>query len=261
MKFNKYLTEQGKSKEIKMDKALEIVRSKCKQISSIYKDLIYIPYYAGKICIYTRDNYDFSYIEPSKFTKVSNYYTLLMDNLKSWSKYPERSKSIVCSFNFCQMSDCKIVFPFDGAKFGVCPQSDILLTDLNFIKRNIQLYEIPILIKAIFFSFVDLIKLNNPEKNFKNFKEACNKIDKNIDLIYSSVLSNRGTVVETIYKEIKKGKKLFDIITKDFSPEKMNFELVDLKQLYKIHSNREVWTDVNSVLVEYDVFEEFMSKL
>src|SRR5882762_7031765 len=41
------------------------------------------------------------YVDPTNYTRRSantdNYYTLLMDNLPSWSKFPKRSKSLICT--------------------------------------------------------------------------------------------------------------------------------------------------------------------
>jgi hypothetical protein len=74
-------------------------------------------------------------IEPSKHERVSantsNVYTLLIDNLRSWSEYPKRSRSIICSTSAFNAAGYGVhnpphqVFPEDGAKIGVAPRSDI----------------------------------------------------------------------------------------------------------------------------------------
>lgn len=54
----------------------------------------------------------------------SNHYTLLMNNLPSWSEYPKRTH--ICSnvyFRFNQ--NVFRVIPFNGAKIGICPNDDI----------------------------------------------------------------------------------------------------------------------------------------
>lgn len=59
----------------------------------------------------------------------SNHGTLLMDNLPSWSKFPKRSQSIIGLTTFDRSNlfgrEKFFVIPFDGAKFGVCPATDL----------------------------------------------------------------------------------------------------------------------------------------
>ncbi len=59
----------------------------------------------------------------------SNHGTLLMDNLYSWSKYPKRSQSLIGMTDYNSYDtfgkDKFFIIPFDGAKFGVCPGSDL----------------------------------------------------------------------------------------------------------------------------------------
>lgn len=54
----------------------------------------------------------------------SNYYTLLLNNLPSWSKYPKRTH--VCSNKYFQFNQNVFkVIPINGAKIGICPSDDI----------------------------------------------------------------------------------------------------------------------------------------
>ena len=58
----------------------------------------------------------------------NNYYTLLMDNLPSWSKYPLRSRSIICSTNDEVARDygtLYVVIPYDDANIGIASNEDI----------------------------------------------------------------------------------------------------------------------------------------
>jgi len=57
-----------------------------------------------------------------------NYYTLLMDNLSSWKKYPLRSRSIICSTSDEYAEDygtLYVVIPYDDANVGIASDEDI----------------------------------------------------------------------------------------------------------------------------------------
>lgn len=69
---------------------------------------------------------------PQDFTRTSanttNVYTELIDSFPSWSDYPKRSKSLICSTAdegyITQYGDIHLVIPVDNAKVGICPASD-----------------------------------------------------------------------------------------------------------------------------------------
>lgn len=137
MKFKQYLIEStsNRSREISIEQFKKLLDTKCKKsknIKNIFRGV------AGV-------RYSYGYVEPSKFVRKSantdNYYTLLLDNLSSWKKYPKRSKSIVCSTNE-DYADAYgwpyIVYPFDGSKIGVCSSIDIWesFSPLNLLDFN-----------------------------------------------------------------------------------------------------------------------------
>lgn len=87
----------------------------------------------------SRNDGDFTFINPKvniRSSRIdddtgvySNHHTLLMDNLPSWSEFPKRSESLIGITN----ADSRGVFgkfkylviPYDNAKFGVAPSSDL----------------------------------------------------------------------------------------------------------------------------------------
>lgn len=93
-------------------------------------------------------------IDPNLYTRqsanTSNFYTMLLDNLPSWKNYPKRSKSIICTNSKQRANSYGTVysiFPFDGAKIGVCPADDIWysftfghITALNEILDHFDIY-------------------------------------------------------------------------------------------------------------------------
>ena len=84
-------------------------------------------------------NGEYSYIDPKQHVRrplmnpgagvVSAHHTLLMDNLPSWKSFPKRSESLIGSLKFSEDhafgQRCYLVIPYDGARFGLAPCSDL----------------------------------------------------------------------------------------------------------------------------------------
>lgn len=133
MRLKSYLTE-GRTKIINELQFINDVKKRCSQIVDTYKKTNWTNiYYRG---ISDEFNSAFGFVQPSKFKRESawatrNTYTLIIDNLSSWKKYPKRSKSIIMTTD---RSDAQgragnnipyICFPINGSKIGICPEDDI----------------------------------------------------------------------------------------------------------------------------------------
>lgn len=58
---------------------------------------------------------------------TDNYYTLWIDNMKAWSKFPRRSKSFICSTNSVEpksYGSLYQVIPLENQPIGICPTPD-----------------------------------------------------------------------------------------------------------------------------------------
>lgn len=260
MRLEKYLLEyrqynkETRSKDISEEEAIKIVKTKCKQAVKIYTSSntrIYRGLYKSGLGYYR-------YVEPSKFKRLSaninNYYTLMIDNFKAWSKYPKRSKSIVCTTDAnraCMYSHCNypfVVFPFDGAKIGVCPEFDIWDTYVDvdsFIPITLDQLTNE-LERQFIFSYGSHIF------EWSDFKKACKELDKdkkNID--YGGEILTEYFLDEKI--------KLIEWLEKLFTPKKCKFKLININQMKD--DRKEVWTDANSVLISGLLIDEFMKKI
>lgn len=134
IKLQKYfkLFESTRTTELEVDEFKRIINENC-------KDFIKSPYLIQRYKSYY-DGLNYAYIDPKKHIRIqrsnddgsgvcSNHSLLLMDNLKSWSLFPKRSQSVIGLSGASNYSDfgeyIYFVIPFDGAKFGVAPASDI----------------------------------------------------------------------------------------------------------------------------------------
>ena len=101
MRLIQYINEYkkvGRGKEISIDDALKLAPQYSQAIIATNSDnSLFVRYRKGNEPIY--------YIDPKKgqprvSKDTSNFYTLIMDNSKRWSKYPKRSQSLIGISNF-----------------------------------------------------------------------------------------------------------------------------------------------------------------
>ena len=287
MRLKQYLTE-GRSKKISSIEVKHILNTKCKQAVKMFKE--------GNVIYRGIENATdtYSLATPSKFTRKSvntyNYYTLINDNSPAWKEYPKRSKSIICSTNKYSAEGfgyVYVVFPFDNAKIGVCPDMDYwtsfpflsvnteilnmmefnehlrYLFDIQQIKRfagdisKVKTYKD---LQKMFYKFDKFVKIQDD----KEIEKAKQKADRNnIDF----VMPDKSPTVQAIIKEhnLKLLKKYDDFMNMEkylrylLEPDKNYFRLSKIKD--KLPNNHEVWTDADSVLINYDAINDIMEQL
>jgi hypothetical protein len=133
MRFQLFKMFESRTSELTESEFRKILHEKCKDFVKAPKLLQRSKTSEGPI---------FSYINPKSFDRAplkksdrftdgveSRHHTLLMDNLPSWSKFPKRSQSVIGLTSADQRvifgSHRYLIIPFDGAKFGVAPSSDL----------------------------------------------------------------------------------------------------------------------------------------
>ena len=257
MKFSNWLNE-SRGQKLDLSETIEIVQKNCKQILENYKkNANYI--YRG---IKSTDDYIF--IEPKKHVRKSantaNYYTLLFDHiLPSWKKFPQRSESIICTTrrdsaaSYAQGAP-HIILPFDNAKIGVCPKSDIWMSflmdmDLTEFNDNLEFYmELAGQLKSDVESNPNSLKkaLEETGKFMKNNKE---EIEANPDykwysLFYSLFMNYNGTFLQFL-------NNLLD-------PSKNNFELIKPKDNIGKFKMNEMWTESPSIMIKETKIVDFL---
>jgi hypothetical protein len=191
--------------------------------------------------------------KPSEFNRVSantlNFVTLIVDNMKEWDKYPKRSKSIICSSSPSNASDYGnpyIVLPKNGAKIGVCPESDwwysfgeIMINNVNNLIRLILKSVDPKL-------HIDATNHTSDITDYKVLMELIRKFDSDEKYEKSIMSSN----LSGVYKKIKGSNKTFEEAIIDYvSPDNYNFKLIDVKDYKLKRKNQELWTDGDSILI------------
>jgi len=204
-------------------KAKDLMKTECKKAFNAYTNNIAMIYRG------TVNNNNFLLSDPTKGVRKSantqNFYTLLIDHiLTSWSKYPKRSKSLVCSTKIYGTESYGItyvVLPFKSAKIGVCSDIDIWSSFKNIQSLNIFNSDIYEFINTFTVSDPDdndpkrLIKqLLHADKNFRNIGDDYLNIKPESDLISNYTESEyikHNNIIEYLNKEmdpVKNGFKL-----------------------------------------------------
>lgn len=100
MKYLKNINESLNTTTLTKEKAIEILKTKCKKFINWEKG------YTKKCLIYRKDedNGPFLLVNPKLSSKerispyaFKNYHNLLISNLESWKGWPRRNKSLICA--------------------------------------------------------------------------------------------------------------------------------------------------------------------
>lgn len=251
MKFKQYLLNEDRSKAISKEDAFKWIEKNCKNALKQAKK--------GNIIFRgVSRTEDALLIDPSKSKTPrrsayvgSNYYTLLIDNLPSWSKFPKRSQSIVCSTSkskaadYGVTSDPYIVFPKDGSKIGVCSKDDIFFSFPHLFKK----FDIKSM--STFSDFMEALDKSLGRAGSDSSWNLLKNMFKDLDSTDVRELDIDMFAMDKI-NQLKGNslKKMNDLL----DPKKNRFELKTIGDT--IPHSREVWTDGESILLSQSAFEE-----
>ncbi len=258
MKFLKYINE-SRSKFISNEEVKNLLHNECSDaLKAFYKGKkLFRGYY---------DNKDYALsIDPksgkprkSAYTG-SNYYTLLMDNLASWKKYPKRSQSVICSTSYTKAKEYTFsnnvyfVFPYNGSKFGVAPNDDIF-TSFKMYDR----YQIMGTGRKFNTFLKDFLSIsgNNTDKDWNTLLKAFKKYDK-LRVYDDNILDFDIMQFDEFTKKEYNG-SLLNTFNRLMNPQKNDFRLT--KDINTIPAEREVWTDGKCVMILMQEFDDVMKE-
>ena len=269
MRFKEFLLEdKGRSQEISSKQAIQWLRTNAK--SCFKYDAPFVLRGVGNA------SSDFLFVSPSQHQRQSanttNEYTTFIDNDPSWSKFPKRSKSIICGTreNLSYMRDfgeIHMVFPKDRAKFGVCSDFDFW-TSFKYMRKVLgTTFSMDDLNSAIRDLSAGYGEYGKSQKG-SQIKIPKNNTDYNLllkafDQITSFLRNEAHKVLKNTYKDVSSGEKTFEEFYRDLiDPEKNDFKLMTYGQLKNISTSRELWTDSDCVLVKIkNEFEDTYLKI
>lgn len=277
----KDLLFEGRSQKIQKKQLLNFLNSKSFEY---FPDVTPIYRYIGDF------NAPYGIVRPKEAARkrtsenTENYYTLILDNSEEWSKYPNRSESIIASVNDNVLKEY-LVIPQIGADIGVAPARDIWEAfegidsmDSNFNKPLIKL-------SKTVFGAVYL-----PENSISEFKKEILRLDRKIrkDVGYKQIINKLSDKVKDELKFRDDGQEyftvkglrqknlldflesyvsssasdLFEYINFLLSPKRNGFRLEKYNKSFHIEGRKEVWTDAPCLLINMDnveVLDEFVN--
>jgi hypothetical protein len=261
MRLDRFLLEDWKrypeprSKNITLEEAVDYVLRNCKKSldGSTVKRSVHGAW---------REPYRFTdpkVGEPRVSRNTANYYTYILDNSSKWSKYPQRSRSLICSIG--SRTGAHYVFIEDGATIGLCPVWDFWgsfmklgITDMDDFNRVIE---------EVACKSIDVCK--RFDDSFNSMRMILSKIDasKRSDPVKFRTLtdkiwkeSGRSWIKPYIYNP---DFKFIDFLEERLDPEFNGFMLA--KAGDKFTGNKEIWTSGKAVLVRENYLTDFLNEL
>jgi len=254
----KYIKQQsiikehnGRSVELFLDDAIKIFKTKCSDYNIDNTTI-----YRG---IRTSMRTPYLEVSPKKYKRSAGYsnttYLNFIDGSESWSSYPKRRESIICSTSDSTADaygDLYVVIPFNGAKFGVCPSDDFQNSFDVFTRRfGLKIYQLD----ELFYDSGDGVYEYNEIKQ-KIETGDYNKVT--LSYSYKQYKSENEISDEDMFKEILECS----------SPEKNGFNISSVSEIKEIPNKNEnpsegneVWTDFDCLLIHYDYYHKFLEEL
>lgn len=233
-----------------------------------------------------KSSYEMVYPSASERTSRDghNLYTVLLSNLPSWKGWPKRSfciiftneESVAAEFESAE-GHIVHVLPPDEAKIVVCPSKDLfMIKAFPFLHENIKMtcnqlgWAMFDILSFIMDKYPDSdISLGSvgdasltqiKHSNYTSVIDTLNKgltLEKMLDVDawkeippkYTSypIINIRDYFSKTIGKHHGDWELFFDDL---LNPESNGFKLVNLLNISRIHSAREMWTDAHCILVK-----------
>lgn len=283
MRLSSYLTE-GRS----------VVTDKATTIAWLKKNFVPTdtPIYRG---VDESSSVNYYMVNPSKHERESrntdNYYTLLIDNSPNWTKYPKRSKSIVCTTCEGHAHGYGITFriiPKKGSKIGVCSDCDFW----ESFPKLMNLENFNYFLRKLFTLEPSMDK--NPQtyqeltRNFRTFdywvREVMNDIDANIEEGDDELTTmQRLEIVKDGTAEFIRDALMYHPSDPDFGPKNFLHNIVELEMpvlealeesmrpgpnkfelqkagAFKAPDRNEVWTDGECLMVPMKRWDQIYSE-
>ena len=257
MRANEFISEAEvkpyKVKQIRdndlVSKIYALLEEHC---STTYKQLINKPIWRGM-----SNSGAALIINPASGKRMSqntfNYYTELFDHLPSFNGFPKRSRSLICSTSPStadMFGYAYAIFPFDGAKIGVCPSYDLWRSKVYM----------PLIGERSMSNFNDvLMELDMPETysgmiNYSKSPQFAENLKRMVQRSY------RGEILDQLDPIA-----WFNELLGNVTPKQLGLSLMTASQLAHENldaddSGREVWMSSKVIAVDYRTYQQMKAK-
>ena len=179
-----------------------------------------------------------------KSSNTRDYYTLVINNEASWSRYPKRK--LICSTE--SFSRIYRVVPMDGVRIGVCSAPDIWdsfkekymgTTQANWFNQRIE--------RIIGYK---------ADRSLAEFKKACKKVkyDRSVEDMGGEDIMQTTYMKDLEWMRNNWSGDFYKTVVNALEPGKNGFKLA--KAGNKIPTGREVWIDGKALLLSTEMRQE-----
>jgi hypothetical protein len=183
---------------------------------------------------------------PRVSRNTENYMTLVMDNASSWKGWPLRSRSVIATATPASRAVSHVtfhVFPFDGVKMGVCPESDVWPSFEKTLGGGVQMWN------SVLLMMFNEHKIKGVGGSWKGFVKALYKLRELRASPEFSEMDYKKLVRGWISRMLDDDEKIEKILSRELSPVKNKFKMVSAGDRLPSYSN-EVWVGGKCVLVK-----------
>ena len=253
MRLQQYLITEGRSKDIPNYTVDKLLRKNCMDAVNSYRkgNGIFRGVDGGGQYLFVNPSVG----KPRKSRNTQNYYTLMVDNSPKWKGYPKRSQSLICTTNSDvanSYGNPYAVFPYDGAKIGVCPDVDFWA---SFEQTGVT--SASAMNQIISELYTEIDNETFMPKTYKDMLKGFKEIDtyyKDKKDVFNSIIHKNYSNYNIWIKKYNGDMK--DTFEKTLDPVKNDFRLLNLGD--RIGCNDcEVWVSSACVLVHRDEADMF----
>jgi len=255
---------EGRSQAVSQEQAFEILRTKCSSA------LTATPIFRGV----GKSSEHHMWVEPQNFSRKSantqNYHTLLVDNMASWSAFPKRSQSIICTTDMMKAArygglggqGVYRVLPINGSTIGVCSDDDWWDSFSQFERFGVNVASFNDDLEEVFIAFFNDVPASGPA-NWKIFEDWITKVDEQIQKAKRVKRSSGSDWADDFrgapgYLIDNDGMSFTDTLRTLLEPIANGFKMANINN-FQTQNKVEVWTDGPSLLIANSVYDDFIA--
>ncbi len=227
---------------------------------SWYDRLALTPLYRGIKTFGKARTDEYLIVDPSKHERVAvdtdNYYNLIIDNDKKWSKFPKRSESIIGTTEkeraFRYGTVYRVIPLFENSQIAVAPNSDIWWSFGKWFRTHNPMYT-----TCHVCSGAGDVPHPAGGETACSFCEATGTIEVTSLNDFNFKLKNDFKLDKDNYtwKEFKKKiGSAMPQISEIFDPKYNGFKIDSYNNNTDIEGSKEFWTDAKCLLIREDLF-------
>lgn len=251
MNFAKFIFESTHKKELSREDAIKLIKEHCDTEKVLYRGM------SGDDYFYKIKGEDGQRVSAN----TSNHYTIILDKLiaEKDSKYPLRSRSIICTDNKADATQFNentyVILPFKNVVFGKVNAADLWAKRVKLGGINLPIEYWNDMFNDAGISSVSYDKLIDDLEKLLEADKVEDKDYTEDDLSYSDAIEYLYLAFDFDAKNVR------PYIEKAYSPDTLGFEFVTIETNRFKRTSSEYWISGDCVAVIYDIWKNLKTEL